>query len=315
MDKINSVIDTNRIFSGLMLAFLLFLGTSLVAQNDNETGDELMEAEEEIVEKIRYKDKRNARNSFNSIWIMDQQTPLVPIKGTWEMDIQHRFGTFLNGWEDFIGIYASSNVRIAMGYVPVRGLMVGFGLTRDRMQMDFNAKYAIYEQKQDGFPMSITYYGNMSLETRKKQFYTNGTDRLSYFHQLIFASKVCDYFSLLVAPSISWFNNVEGFINDEGDKIAKRNNEHIAISAYGRFRINSKLSIMLGYDQPLTKHRQDNPNPNISIGLEMSTSSHSFQVTIGNYRGLVPQGNHFFNNNDYRDGAFLLGFNITRLWN
>jgi len=71
----------------------------------------------------------------------------------------------------------------------------------------------------------------------------------------------------------------------------------------------------VNYDQPLTKHDSGNPNPNISFGVEVSTSSHSFQMFIGNYQALVPQYNNVFNNNDYQNGDFLIGFNITRLWN
>jgi hypothetical protein len=29
--------------------------------------------------------------TFGSVWIMDNQTVMVPIKGTFEFDIQHRF--------------------------------------------------------------------------------------------------------------------------------------------------------------------------------------------------------------------------------
>jgi hypothetical protein len=315
MIKIKNSIYNNSKMLG-MFALLFMLSFSVAAQGEVIENDEQEEVEEDDApEKIRYKDQRNVRNSFNSTYIMDQQTPLVPIKGTIQMDMHHRFGTFLNGWEDLAGIYGAANIRIGVGYVPVKGLMLGWGVTKERMQMDFNAKYAIYEQKMDGFPMSVTYHGNMSLETRKKKFYNHGSDRLSYFNQLIFASKVHDVFSIIVAPSLSWFNTVDGFVNDDDEVIRNRSNTHFAISTYGRIRINSKLAVTLGYDQPLTKHRKDNPNPNLSIGLEMSTSSHSFQVIVGNYNGIIPQASHFYNSNDYRDGAFLLGFNITRLWN
>lgn len=306
-----------KLVTAFILIYVLTFNSFAQDETINPEEEEVVEevTSEDEPETVRHKDKRNVKNSFNSIWIMDQQTPLVPIKGTVEMDIQHRFGTVLNGWDDFFGIFASSNIRLGAAYVPVKGLMLGWGMTRERMQMDFNAKYALLEQKQGGSPLSITYYGNMSLETRKKKFYTHGSDRLSYFNQIIIGSKVCDALSILVAPSLSWFNNVEGYLDNEGNVLRKRNNYHFGISSYARVRINSKLALTLGYDQPLTKHRKDNPNPNISLGLEMSTSNHSFQVLVGNYQSIVPQANHFNNSYDYTDGAFLLGFNITRLWN
>jgi hypothetical protein len=59
----------------------------------------------------------------------------------------------------------------------------------------------------------------------------------------------------------------------------------------------------------------NNPHPNICFGFETTTSSHAFQVFAGNYYGIVPQSNNVFNKNDFRDGQFVIGFNITRLWN
>ena len=47
----------------------------------------------------------------------------------------------------------------------------------------------------------------------------------------------------------------------------------------------------------------------------MTTSSHAFQVFMGNYNAIVPQYNNKFNQNDFRDWQFVIGFNITRLWN
>jgi hypothetical protein len=43
--------------------------------------------------------KRPVKNTFESIWLIDHQTLEVPIKGTFEMDFQHRFGTWDRGYE------------------------------------------------------------------------------------------------------------------------------------------------------------------------------------------------------------------------
>jgi hypothetical protein len=71
----------------------------------------------------------------------------------------------------------------------------------------------------------------------------------------------------------------------------------------------------MNYDQPLTTHPIGNPHPNISFGLEMNTSGHAFEVFAGNYRYILPQNNNLFNQNDFTKGQFVIGFNITRLWN
>ena len=75
------------------------------------------------------------------------------------------------------------------------------------------------------------------------------------------------------------------------------------------------MAVLVNYDQPITKHPSGNPHPNISFGLELSTSAHAFQFFVGNYYFLSPQQNNMYNRYDYTEGQFLIGFNITRLWN
>lgn len=256
------------------------------------------------------------KNTFGSVWVMDNQTVMVPIKGTLEMDIQHRFGTVENGKKDVFGLFAPSNIRLGMTYSPVNKLYVGAGLTKERMQADINAKYAIIQQTMDNkTPVSISYFVNMVVDARDKSFFRYAVHRLSYFNQLLIARKITERLSLQVAPSFSWFNNIEGYVDSEGNIQNKMQNGHLAISAMGRFKVTDQSAITLGYDQPLTQHPANNPHPNISFGFETTTSSHAFQVFMGNYYGIVPQSNNVFNQNDYRNGQFVIGFNISRLWN
>ena len=73
--------------------------------------------------------------------------------------------------------------------------------------------------------------------------------------------------------------------------------------------------VIFEYDLPITDQEFFDPEPNLSIGFEIVTSSHAFQVFVGNYKSLVPQYNHAMNNNSFGDNQILIGFNLTRLWN
>ena len=94
---------------------------------------------------------------------------------------------------------------------------------------------------------------------------------------------------------------------------------------------------MVNYDLPITRHATNNPEPSLSIGVEFNTSSHAFQLFFTNFYYLNPQTNNLYNHNapftyqpEYHNagslenvppldkvkgGKFLIGFNITRLWN
>jgi hypothetical protein len=253
-------------------------------------------------------------NTFESIWLIDNQTVLVPLKKTFEFDIQHRFGTVKNGYSDLWGLYAPSNIRLGFGYTPVNNLMVGFGLTKDRLLWDFNLKYSILrESGQNPFPVSVTYYGNMAVDTRGKENFSKSTDRYTYFHQLMIAKKLTRDFSAQASINFSHFNSVPGIINAEGETIKTLNNDHFSFTLLGRYKISDAFAFIANYDQPITAHPKNNPNPNVSFGVELATPLHAFQIFLGNYRWMVPQYNNVLNNNNYENGAFLLGFNITRL--
>ena len=256
------------------------------------------------------------KNTFESVWIIDNQTVMVPIKGTFEMDFQHRFGVVKNGYDDFFGLFASSNIRLGANYSPIDKLSVGVGLTKYNMMWDFNAKYAIIEQMtNDRWPVSVTYYGNMAIDTRPADNFLNFSDRLTFFNQLIIARKINEKFSAQVAPSLSHTNTVNGYYSEPGKVSPERNHDHFAIALSGRYKLKESMSVLVNYDQPITKHKSGNPHPNLSLGMELNTSAHAFQFFFGNYYNLSPQQNNMYNKNDFTEGEFLIGFNITRLWN
>lgn len=302
MKKIKNIKITYLKYTCFALVLLLCINSSGVFAQDTATA--------QIVKKVK-----PVKGTFGSVWLIDNQTVMVPIKGTLEFDIQHRFGIVNNGSKDLWGFFAPSNIRLGLNYAPINNLFVGAGITKERMQIDLNAKYALLKQTARKMPVSVTYFVNMVIDARNKSNFREGVHRLSYFNQLLIARKITKNFSAQVAPSFSWFNNVEAYVDSKGAIQKKMKNGHFAISVLGRYKVTDKTSVIAGYDQPLTRHTTNNPHPNICFGLETTTSSHAFQVFAGNYYGIVPQSNNVFNQNDYTEGQFVIGFNMTRLWN
>jgi len=264
-------------------------------------------------------ENKPVKNTFNSIWLIDDQTVMVPIKGTFEFDLQHRFGLINSEAQDFVGLFAPANIRLGFDYVVVDKLMLGFGITKTNLTWDVNAKYALLKQMQNGgMPISLTYYGNAAFDTRSKDHFSNpdeiGTsDRISYFNEIIIARKFSDRFSLQAALSLSHFNTVEAYKNDAGETVDKYNNDHFEFSVGGRYKVSPVTNILVNYDQPITTHEVQDPQPSLSFGVEINTSAHQFQFFMTNFYNITPQRNMLFNTN--KPGDFLLGFNITRLWN
>lgn len=283
----------------LIFALVSFAGSAVYAQDEGE------EVQKENVP---------IRPMFESAYLIDNQSVLVYPEKTLEFVMQHRFGLMDNGISDIYGLFGPANIRLGLTYVPIKNLAVGFGTSKNKKYQDFNLKYAIVQQTRSGsIPVSVTYFGDMAIDSRSGSTFLNSTDRFSYFHQVIIARKVTPSISLQLAPSYSHFNSVEAFVENESIK-GKMNNDHIALGVSGRIKLTDQGSLIFDYNQPITEHFTNNPHPNLSLGFEVSTSSHAFQVFFGNYWGIVPQENNVFNTNDFENGDFLIGFNITRLW-
>jgi hypothetical protein len=298
-------ISIQKIRIPMLIWSLLFFSVNSVYSQDTTAAEEVTAPKPKVV-----------KNTFESVWIIDNQTNMVPIKGTFEMDFQHRFGVVKNGYKDFFGLFASSNIRLGANYAPIDKLYVGIGLNKYKMIWDANVKYSILQQMTRGrWPVSVTYYGNMAIDSRSADNFLHFSDRLTYFNQIIIARKINEKFSAQISPSLSHTNVVNGFYSEPGKVSPERNHNHFAIAVAGRYKIKESMCILANYDQPITKHKSGNPHPNIALGLELSTSAHSFQFFAGNYYYLSPQQNNMYNQYDYTKGEWLIGFNITRLWN
>lgn len=320
-----------------IVSCLFLFNTNIFAQDSTATANKDTVIEKEAtVEEVApapAKKVKPLKNSFQSIWIIDNQTVLVPIKGTFEMDIMHRFGIIKKGYEDLGGFFAPANIRLGVTYAPINKLNLGIGITKSSMLWDASAKYSIIVQSKGKSPVSISYYGDIAYSTLKdadKSIFKYQSQRLIFFNQLIIARKITDKLSVQVAPNISHQNAVNGYYikNDStGTAIFKNMKfDHIAISFSGRYKLTKVTSVMVNYDQPITEHATNNPNPNFAFGFEFNSSGHSFQLFMGNYSSLNPARNNLYNTNapfpytqadgtKVKGGNFLIGFNITRLWN
>jgi hypothetical protein len=111
----------------LLIVLCGSLGT-LIAQDSTAAAPD-----EPVVKKKSY-----VRNTFEGNFLIDNQTVMVPIKGTFEFDIQHRFGTTDHSFTDLFGLFAGATMRLGFSYTPIKDLQVGFGACNDRMQVDGN---------------------------------------------------------------------------------------------------------------------------------------------------------------------------------
>jgi len=251
-------------------------------------------------------------NTFGTSTLIDNNTVNTPYKGGLEMNIQHRFSRIVD-YHNLFGIYGSANTRIGLNYGITDRLMVGAGTTKDYKLQDIQWKYLILQQTDDNkMPVSLSYFGNVVADLQKSEAFGPASGfknihRFSYFSQLIVARKINDMFSVQVAPSLAYFNSVPQYTDSTGYK-----NLNLGISAGARANLFGAHSLILEYDQLLTKQNiTTQPKPNLSLGWEISTGTHTFQIFVANYSQIISQRNLLYNTNDFTKGDYLVGFNIT----
>jgi hypothetical protein len=279
----------------ILLTLSLFI-SPLFAQEDTQT--------QEVAKPVRF--------TFGTTTLIDNNTVATPYKGGLELEIHHRF-SLIENVHNLYGIYGSANTRIGLNYGITDRLMIGAGTTKDYKLQDIQWKYLILQQMDDNsIPVSLSYYGNMVIDLRKEEVFGPADKfkqihRLSYFTQLIVARKINDMFSVQIAPTLAYFNSVP--LNADNTKGYK--NLNLGLSAGARANLFGSHSVLLEYDQLFTK--QDiavQPKPNLSLGWEINTATHTFQIFAANYSQIISQRNLVFNTNDFTKGKYLVGFNI-----
>jgi len=250
--------------------------------------------------------------AFESSFLIDNQTWVVPSPKTLTYTIQHKFGTMDQGFSDLFGIYSpGANVRLGLYYVVAKNIQVGYGITKKNKYNDFNAKWTLLQQtRKNTIPVSVMLYGNMAIDGREKSYFGEdftSVDRLSYFSQLLIGRKFNKWLSLQAGASFTHYNMVS----------AKGDHDKIGAHFNGRMKFSPQSSLIFTYDAPLKikgiseQRNVDYAEPDLAIGWEISTSTHAFQIYAGNSDGILQQDIMLFNQNKKK---FAFGFTITRLW-
>jgi hypothetical protein len=291
---------------GLLIGFLVFTITSYA--QDNPDSEAIPQQDE-----VKKKDKP-VRSPWNSGILMGGKTSVVPGKGTLRFDLAHQFGPLNNGLSDIFGIYADgANIRMGLSYVFLKNLVVGVGVSKFNITTDLSAKYTLLEQtRENSIPVSLTVYGVMGIDgSNSESFGTDYVfiDRLSYFSQLIVGRKFGKYISLQASGSFTHFNSMPDGIN----------HDVIGVGVGAKVRLSSTLSIISNNDFPLaldniSEYKNfEAAKPTFQVGVEIITTSHAFQIFLGNTNYILPQNVYARNQNNFDADGIRFGFIMTKL--
>ncbi len=221
--------------------------------------------------------------------------------------ISHHFGALNSGAYNMFGL-DQATIRIGLEYGVNRWLTVGAGRSSYKKMVDGFAKIQLLRQSSGkiNMPISLTYFTSMGINTLKwenpdrKNYFSS---RLSYVHQLLIARKFSNAFSLQLMPTVVHRNLVS--------KVADQN-DVFAMGAGGRLKLTQRLSVNAEYFYLLPGETADNFENTLSLGLDIETGGHVFQLFFTNATPINENAFITETTGDWFKGDIFFGFNITR---
>ena len=310
--KINNLIMLTFKKTAILVA-LCFTGSISFAQNEDMFAD---------LNKEIAKQKDYAAYTFKSTRLLDGSTIENLASGVLDFRISHRFGpmdggSVGNAVQNLYGVdNAITKIGVDFGITP--WLMVGIGHSASKDNDGF-VKAKILRQATNGMPFTLSYFGNIDMETLPAPQLPVATDswlftnRLFFTNQLLIARKFNNSLSLQLMPTLVHYNYVDS---------SKFSNNTFALGIGGRMKLTKRAAITAEY-----YYRLNNTNllvnghttyNTFSLGYEVETGGHVFQFIVSNAQSLAERS--FIGQNTdswgflYPKNSLHLGFNISRVF-
>ena len=247
--------------------------------------------------------------TFKSTRVINTHSIENVAAGVLDFRIMHRFGAINGGWYELWGLDQAS-MRMSLDYGITPRLMVGGGRSNVGKSYDGFVKYKIIRQSEGGRgakPISLSYVAGTILSAQRwadperKNYFSS---RLSYYHQLLLAKKISADLSLQVTPTLLHRNLVSG---------PEIPNTLMAIGTGGRIKIGPRASLNADYIW-LPKADVLGTRNSLSLGMDIETGGHVFQLHVTNSRGLNEAQFIADTRGNWNDGSIYFGFNLSRVF-
>lgn len=229
-------------------------------------------------------------------------------QGEMEMIINHRFGRFNEGFNELFGL-DQANIRIGLDYGVNDWLSVGLGRSSLGKEFDGFVKLRLLRQRvagQGGMPFSLTFFSSTAYNSAPVTDDTRPLawqNRLAFTSQFYLARKVSDRLSVQLMPSYVHYNLVT---------TADQANDLVALGGAFRYKVSQNFAITGEYFHNLYGQVLDGATNPLSIGVDINTGSHVFQLHLTNSTAMIEKQFIGETNGSWLNGDIHLGFNMVR---
>jgi hypothetical protein len=285
------------------IIFLLLLVFSPISVFTQDIDNLLNEATESGTE--------YAYATFKSTHIVSGQSIERMPEGQLDFRISHRFGEVNSGAYNFWGM-DQANIHFSFDYGITDWLQAGIGRGTYEKTYDGSLKFSILRQSKGNknMPVSLSYFTSMAVNSLKWDLPGNLPfwDRVSFVHQLLVARKFGERFSFELNPTYVHRNMVATELDP---------NDLWAIGAGGRFKLSKRFSVNAEYYYvvpPLHDYRSNPTHNPLSVGIDIETGGHVFQIHLTNSLAMIEKGFLGETTGEWLKGGIHLGFNISRVF-
>lgn len=229
--------------------------------------------------------------------------------GVLDFKISHRFGTLNRGPYDFFGLDAAT-IRLGFDYGLTENIMIGIGRSSYEKALDGFVKYRFLRQSTGAknMPVTVSFSAATAVNMLRWQVPDREnyiSSRFFYTFQGIVARKVSDNFSIQLMPTVVHRNLV---------KTRAEANDVFALGIAARQKITSRTSVNLEYYYVFPGQLADGFRNALSIGFDIETGGHVFQLHFTNATTMVEKSFIAENTSDWPSGGIHFGFNISRVF-
>jgi hypothetical protein len=289
---------------------LIVLGLSLIALSSSQTVFAQTDVSDldKMMEEDSKPKKEFAKNAFKSSRVVNGHSMEMLGKGVLDFRILHRFGMIKDGYREFFGLDQAS-MRMGFDYGITKNLTIGYGRSTFQKELDGFVKYRILHQHtgEKAVPFSLLWISGMTMTTAKISDSKLNTfsNRLGYYHQVIIGRKFSESFTLQLSPTMVHRNLVD---------LKTDKNDMIAVGVGTRYKISKRSAILLDAFPILYGAREDYNTFPLSIGFDIETGGHVFQLHVSNSRGMNEKAFISETTQDWGKGQINLGFNLSRVF-
>ncbi|RMG87197.1 MAG: hypothetical protein D6714_02855 [Bacteroidetes bacterium] len=229
--------------------------------------------------------------------------------GVLDVKISHRFGFVNGGISELFGLDAAT-IRIGADYGISDQVTIGFGRSNFEKTYDGFLKYKFLRQSSGAkqMPLTAAILATTAIKTtpfrdpdRKNYF----SSRLYYTFQLIMGRKFSDLFTFQLSPTVVHRNLV---------RTRAERHDVFALGTAMRIRINRRIALNAEYMYVLPNQLADGYQNMLSIGVDIETGGHVFQLHFTNSTSMIEKGFVTENVGNWLDGGIHFGFNVSRVF-